>query len=216
MRRRKEKKTGIVEDDEEENTFVRWEKDYELIPLSIHGLFFEYLELGNEKRRNVVYIIIIFFLVIQYGFVTIFVAAFPLAPFFAWVNNVIEIRLDAHKFVQVFRRPLAEKAQDIGIWYHLLRFVTNLCVVTNALLIAVTSQFIDRELFNRAYKDDPEYTAGNGSYVRWATSEFKLSKLLQSSAPDMATNFPVYSAQLLEAYDKDGNVVCVCMLYTVE
>ena len=25
----------------------RWEKDYELVPLSIHGLFFEYLELGE-------------------------------------------------------------------------------------------------------------------------------------------------------------------------
>ena len=213
MRYRKEKNKETEEDD----SFVRWEKDYELIPLSIHGLFFEYLELGNEERRNVVYIIIIiFFLVIQYGFVTIFVAAFPLAPFFAWVNNVIEIRLDAHKFVQVFRRPLAEKAQDIGIWYHLLRFVTNLCVVTNALLIAVTSQFIDRELFNRAYKDDPEYNNDTGSYVRWATSEFKLSKLLQSSAPDMATNFPVYTAQILEEYDNSGNVVCVCMLYTVE
>ena len=60
MRRRKEKKTGTVEDDEEENTFVRWEKDYELIPLSIHGLFFEYLELGNEERRNVVYMYIFF------------------------------------------------------------------------------------------------------------------------------------------------------------
>ena len=53
-------------------------------------------------------------LVVQYGFVTIFVAAFPLAPFFAWINNVIEIRLDAHKFIQVFRRPVAERAQDIG------------------------------------------------------------------------------------------------------
>ena len=26
--------------------------------------------------------------VIQYGFVTIFVAAFPLAPFFALINNI--------------------------------------------------------------------------------------------------------------------------------
>ena len=208
MRRRKEKKTGIVEDDEEENTFVRWEKDYELIPLSIHGLFFEYLELGNEERRNVVYIIIIFFLVIQYGFVTIFVAAFPLAPFFAWVNNVIEIRLDAHKFVTVFRRPLAERAGDIGIWYHLLRFVTNLCVVTNALLIAVTSQFIDRELFNRAYKDDPEYNNGSGSYVRWATSEFHFSNLLKPIDSEGRTTFPVFTAQqLYEYHNMTGDIV---------
>ena len=59
--------------------------------------------------------------VIQYGFATIFVAAFPLAPFFALLNNWVEIRLDAHKFVAVFRRPVAERAQDIGkrlIGYH--------------------------------------------------------------------------------------------------
>ena len=52
--------------------------------------------------------------VIQYGFVTIFVAAFPLAPLFALLNNWVEIRLDAHKFVVVFRRPVSERAQDIG------------------------------------------------------------------------------------------------------
>ena len=33
---------------EEDDSFVRWERDYELIPLSDHGLFFEYLELGEE------------------------------------------------------------------------------------------------------------------------------------------------------------------------
>ena len=59
-------------------------------------------------------------LVIQYGFATIFVAAFPLAPFFAWLNNVIEIRLDASKFIQVFRRPVAHRAQDIGQLVHIL------------------------------------------------------------------------------------------------
>ena len=53
-------------------------------------------------------------LVIQFGFITIFVAAFPLAPLFALLNNVIEIRLDAFKFVSVLRRPVAERAQDIG------------------------------------------------------------------------------------------------------
>ena len=51
---------------------------------------------------------------IQYGFVTIFVAAFPLAPMFALMNNVIEIRLDAYKYVTQFRRPVAVKTQDIG------------------------------------------------------------------------------------------------------
>ena len=31
-------------------------------------------------------------MVIQYGFVTIFVSAFPLAPFFALINNIIEVK----------------------------------------------------------------------------------------------------------------------------
>jgi len=52
--------------------------------------------------------------VIQYGFITIFVAAFPLAPLFALLNNIIEIRLDAYKLVTQFKRPVASRAVDIG------------------------------------------------------------------------------------------------------
>jgi anoctamin-1 len=43
------------------------------------------------------------FLVLQYGFVTIFVAAFPLAPFFALLNNMLEMRLDAKKLLTYHR-----------------------------------------------------------------------------------------------------------------
>lgn len=52
--------------------------------------------------------------VIQFGMVTLFVASFPLAPLFALLNNIIEIRLDAKKFVMELRRPIAAKAKDIG------------------------------------------------------------------------------------------------------
>ena len=50
----------------------------------------------------------------QYGFVTIFVAAFPLAPLLALVNNLLEIRLDAFKFVAQLRRSTGLKCKDIG------------------------------------------------------------------------------------------------------
>ena len=81
----------------EEDVYARWEKDNDLVPLNQHGLFFEYLEL-----------------IIQYGFTTLFVAALPLAPFFALINNYFEIRIDAQKFVVVQRRAIAERAGDIG------------------------------------------------------------------------------------------------------
>ncbi|KAM9299553.1 anoctamin-7-like [Gastrophryne carolinensis] len=113
----------------------RWEDDYELI--ECEGLFEEYLEM-----------------VIQFGFITIFVAAFPLAPLFALLNNWVEIRLDAQKFVCEYRRPVAERAQHIGVWFHILEALAQLSVVVNAFLIAFTSDFLPRLLYQYEYNGD--------------------------------------------------------------
>ncbi|XP_035535557.1 anoctamin-7 [Morone saxatilis] len=114
---------------EEEEEVPPWEADYQL--LVCEGLFSEYLEM-----------------VIQFGFITIFVAACPLAPFFALVNNWVELRLDAQKFVTEYRRPVAERAQDIGIWLPIMQFITNIAVLSNAFLIAFTSSFLPREYYS--------------------------------------------------------------------
>lgn len=77
--------------------------DYRLV--ENEGLFQEYLEMGRSvfylyKLQQVVqHLKKVVSLVLQFGFITIFVAAFPLAPFFALLNNWVEIRLDAQKFV---------------------------------------------------------------------------------------------------------------------
>ena len=76
-------------------------------------------------------IIMSLILVIQFGFITLFVAAFPLGPLFALINNMIEIRVDAYKFVVLYRRSLAQKVQDIGIWYPILESVVKLSVIVN-------------------------------------------------------------------------------------
>ncbi|MPC17495.1 Anoctamin-7 [Portunus trituberculatus] len=95
--------------------YTRWEQDYDLEPYTRLSLFNEYLEM-----------------VIQYGFVTIFVAAFPLAPIFALLNNVVEIRIDAYKYLSKCRRPRAERIQDIGIWFGILKGITYFSVFTNS------------------------------------------------------------------------------------
>ncbi|WP_411023051.1 anoctamin family protein, partial [Salmonella sp. s51228] len=107
-----------------------WGRDFQLAPERDHGLFWEYLEL-----------------VIQFGFVTIFAAAFPLAPLFALINNYFEIRIDGSKFILLTRRPLASKSQDIGPWYNILDIISKIAVVSNAFLIPFTGGFIDRILF---------------------------------------------------------------------
>ena len=53
-------------------------------------------------------------LVVQFSFTTIFVAAFPLAPLLALINNIFEIRLDAIKMVRLERRLVPRKTNDIG------------------------------------------------------------------------------------------------------
>ena len=58
-------------------------------------------------------------------------AAFPLAPLFALLNNWVEIRLDAHKFVCETRRPVADRAQDIGVWFIILDSLAQLAVISN-------------------------------------------------------------------------------------
>ncbi|XP_036393347.1 anoctamin-7 [Megalops cyprinoides] len=114
----------VPEEGQQQST-MPWETDYKL--LLCEGLFNEYLEM-----------------VLQFGFITIFVAACPLAPLFALLNNWVEIRLDAQKFVCQYQRPVAERAQDIGIWFNILQVITHLAVISNAFLIAFTSDFLPR------------------------------------------------------------------------
>lgn len=68
---------------------------------------------------------------IQFGFITLFVASFPLAPLLALFNNILEVRVDAWKFTTQFRRPVAAKARNIGAWKEILNVVAILSVVTN-------------------------------------------------------------------------------------
>ena len=60
-----------------------------------------------------------------------FVAAFPLAPLLALLNNIFEIRLDAYKYTTQTRRPLGHRARDIGIWLRILEAMTYMSVISN-------------------------------------------------------------------------------------
>ena len=71
------------------------------------------------------------FSVLQFGFVTLFVAALPLAPLFALINNVLEIRLDAYKMLVTTRKPTPAHAKDIGIWTTILEIMSTLAVLCN-------------------------------------------------------------------------------------
>ncbi|XP_043302841.1 anoctamin-6 isoform X2 [Cervus elaphus] len=142
----------------------RWEQDYHLQPMGKLGLFYEYLEM-----------------IIQFGFVTLFVASFPLAPLLALVNNILEIRVDAWKLTTQYRRMVPEKARDIGAWQPIMQGIAILAVVTNAMIIAFTSDMIPRLVYYWSfsippYGDHPNYTMEgyiNISLSIFNTADFK-------------------------------------------
>lgn len=79
-------------------------------------------------------------MIIQFGYVTLFVVGFPLAPALALLNNYFEIRIDAHKLVNATRRPDPRGAQDIGTWGTIIEIMSAISVVTNVALVCFTSK----------------------------------------------------------------------------
>ncbi|KAJ1338895.1 hypothetical protein BSLG_006532 [Batrachochytrium salamandrivorans] len=51
--------------------------------------------------------------VIQFGYLTMFSAAFPLAPVLAYLNNLIEMRVDTWKYLALYQRPFARCESSI-------------------------------------------------------------------------------------------------------
>lgn len=89
-----------------------------------------------------------------------FVAAFPLAPIFALINAVLEIRVDAINFVCYHKRPQTVLVEDIGAWYNILDAITKIAVLMNAFVLAFTSGFIPRLLYRYQYAPDRDSPGG--------------------------------------------------------
>ncbi|KAK3097735.1 hypothetical protein FSP39_012604 [Pinctada imbricata] len=77
---------------------------------------------------------------IQFGYVTLFSSAFPLAALCALLNNVVEIRSDAFKLCMNHQRPFGKRTESIGTWQDALELMGVIAVVVNCALIGVFGQ----------------------------------------------------------------------------
>nr|XP_019934200.1 PREDICTED: anoctamin-5 isoform X2 [Paralichthys olivaceus] len=152
-----------------ESLYSRWEQDNDLQSFGQLGLFYEYLEM-----------------VIQFGFITLFVASFPLAPLLALINNIIEVRVDAWKLTTQYRRPVAAKAHSIGAWEEILSGIAVLSVVTNAFIVAFTSDMIPRLVYMYAYHPDGEMNMKG--YINNSLSIFNISAIPLANSPEEGEN----------------------------
>lgn len=147
---------------EEEKDLPQYQRDFDLSPQGDHYMFWEYLEV-----------------VLQYGFVTMFIAAFPLGPLFAFMNAIVEIRVDAINFVSQFRRPDSTRAEDIGAWFRILEGVTRISVLVNAFVLAFTSEYIPKLIYRLRYAPDRDSPDGPtlAGYINNSLSVIAISDL---------------------------------------
>eukprot|EP00049_Salpingoeca_infusionum_P026120 m.23853 g.23853 ORF g.23853 m.23853 type:complete len:629 (-) comp8536_c0_seq2:333-2219(-) len=108
-------------------------------PWSVQGFKSAYPRLGLHEEYME--------MMIQFGFVALFVTPFPIAALFAFLNNLTEKHVDAIKFVRHYQRPFAPISSGLGVWYDILNFVGGLAVISNATIIAITSNFIPRLVY---------------------------------------------------------------------
>ncbi|XP_014286688.1 anoctamin-10 isoform X2 [Halyomorpha halys] len=145
---------------------------------------------------------------VQFGYVYLFSAVYPMAAFWAVFNNVLEIRCDAFKLCCVYQRPIARKVKDTGAWQRAFQALSTLSVVTNCALLslnpALRSQASEglkpeswflifvclehlllgcRQIIHYAIPDKPEWVRlalARGNYK--AKQALKLQRIIQTQA----------------------------------
>ncbi|NXI36879.1 ANO9 protein, partial [Galbula dea] len=186
----KKRSMMLGEEEEAEDPCKRqWLNNYQLKGVNTFSLFDEFLEM-----------------VIQYSFTTIFVAAFPLAPFLAFLNNVVEIQTDAMKMMRLHRRMVPRKAKDIGIWLQVLEAIGILAVIGNGLVIAITSDFIPVQVYKYTYspcmmENSTDVDCSTG-YINHSLSIFRVQDFEpHTKVPKMLSGFPI--AEIKECRYRD-------------
>ena len=86
-------------------------------------------------------------ILIQFGFVSMFGAAWPLAALLALLNNFFEVRLDIWKFAKLQRRPVSERVNGIGTFWRVCFEVFCLLGIANHCFLLCVSSNTMREYF---------------------------------------------------------------------
>jgi len=93
-------------------------------------------------------------MIIQFGYVTLFASAYPLAAFIAIFANMIEMRTDCWKLTNLCQRKSPIRVQGIGMWKYSLVAITWLSAVSNLYLFAFTSSQLRQWLPDYYHTDE--------------------------------------------------------------
>ena len=74
-------------------------------------------------------------LIIDYGYVAMFSADFPIVPFLVFFLNIIEFRVDAFKLSHLTKKPFPGPASSIGEWKSIIQSIAIFGTLTNTGII---------------------------------------------------------------------------------
>lgn len=127
---RKKETEGIV------GELTRPEEDYLLTPAAVGDSLNNYADTA-----------------IQYGFMTLFITALPIACLFALFTNMLKVKLMAFQAFDLTKRPVPKGAQDIGSWQGIFELISTFAVITNGAVICFTMDVLSDyySLFGRSW-----------------------------------------------------------------
>lgn len=79
-------------------------------------------------------------MVVQFGYVTLFASAFPLAGAVSILFLFIEGRADLFKLLYMYQRPKVRRVANIGVWFNVLYCMMVLSMLTNSLIVGFSSE----------------------------------------------------------------------------
>ncbi|KDO29817.1 hypothetical protein SPRG_19704 [Saprolegnia parasitica CBS 223.65] len=87
-------------------------------------------------------------LMMQFGYITMFVTVFPAGPFLAAINNVLEVHLDVQCSLEAKRRPVYDCDVEVTTFMSILEFMSFAAVTVNCGLIFLGT---DLDVYIAAY-----------------------------------------------------------------
>lgn len=149
---------------------------------------------------------------LQFGYITLFSAIWPISPLWSFINNFVELRSDAFKLTHHFRRPVPQRVGTIGPWLEVLSFITWLATLTNASLVYLYQPHTDHTgtLFASQSGMNVTETLANAGEGAFASSNIHLASL-QNTAQDehafKALRSTMFAALLVALAAEHGYVV---------
>ncbi|EGZ20330.1 hypothetical protein PHYSODRAFT_492835 [Phytophthora sojae] len=78
--------------------------------------------------------------VLQFGYITMFVSVLPVAPLFALLSNVVAMRLDVLSCTQAKQRPPFESETEVSTFMSILEFMSFAAVAVNCAVLFFTTR----------------------------------------------------------------------------